>query len=139
MNVRKTNRLSLLFCLLLPLTAAAQSPPPAPVEVDEARRDVFSAALWVSGTVVSRNDVRIGAETDGRITWVADVGERIAQGEAIAAVDDTDLKLELQDNRARLESLKAQQRYQQGRSATGWQPEVTIIHCPHDHIVAVTP
>ena len=63
--------------------------------------------------VISRNDARIGAETDGRITWVAEVGERIEAGEAIARVDDTGLQLQLEDNRALLDSLQAQERYQQ--------------------------
>ncbi|MEE4217415.1 MAG: efflux RND transporter periplasmic adaptor subunit [Xanthomonadales bacterium] len=103
--------LLLLTALVLPVIAVAQSP--APVSVDEARLDVFSASIWVSGTVISRNDARVGAETDGRVTWVADVGQRIAAGEPIARVDDVDLFLELEDKQAVLESLKAQQRYQQ--------------------------
>jgi RND family efflux transporter MFP subunit len=81
------------------------------VAVDEAKLDNFSAALWVSGTVISRSDAHIGAETDGRITWVAEVGEKIDQGEPIAVIDDTDLQLELQDNDAVLESLRARERY----------------------------
>ena len=64
-------------------TGWAQSTPPAPVVVDEARMDTFSAALWVSGTVISRHDARIAAETDGRITWVAEVGTHIGNGEQI--------------------------------------------------------
>jgi RND family efflux transporter MFP subunit len=109
----KYRKLILTLTLMTPLLALAQTPPPAPVAVDEARKDIYSAALWVSGTVISRNDARIGAETDGRVTWVADVGERIEAGSPLARVDDTDLKLELEDNQARLESLRAQQRYQQ--------------------------
>jgi RND family efflux transporter MFP subunit len=97
--------------LLLPLGGWAQSPPPAPVAVDKAKLDTFSAALWVSGTVISRNDAHIGAETDGRITWVADVGEKVEKGMPIARIDDTDLGLELQDNQAVLESLRARKRY----------------------------
>jgi len=92
--------------------AGAQESPPAPVAVDKARTDVFSAALWVSGTVISRNDARIAAETDGRITWVAEVGTRIDNGQPFAIIDDEDLKLELSDNKAQLESLLAQKRYQ---------------------------
>lgn len=108
-----SQKLLLTLSLALPVMALAQTPPPAPVAVDEARQDVYSAALWVSGTVISRNDARIGAETDGRVTWVADVGERIEAGSPLARVDDADLKLELEDNRARLDSLRAQHRYQQ--------------------------
>lgn len=116
--MRRRIQTALLACLAslplsaLPLTALAQSAPPAPVAVDEAMLDTFSANLWVSGTVISRNDALIGAETDGRITWVAEVGERIGQGEPIATIDDVDLGLELEDNRAVLESLRARERYQ---------------------------
>jgi RND family efflux transporter MFP subunit len=102
---------------LSPSVASAQhgapgGAPPAPVVVDEARLDVFSAALWVPGTVISRNDARIGAETDGRITWVAEVGERIEAGQPIVRVDDIDLRLDQEDNAARLASLLAQERFQ---------------------------
>ena len=102
--------LALAACL--PLAGLAQTAPPAPVTVDEARLDVFSASLWVPGTVISRNDARIGAETDGRITWVAEVGETIEAGSPVAWVDDTDPKLQLEDNEARLQSLLAQERYE---------------------------
>jgi RND family efflux transporter MFP subunit len=108
-TIRKT---ILALSVVLPVLAFAQAPP-APVAVDEARKDLFSAAIWVSGTVISRNDARIGAETDGRVTWVADVGEKVTAGNPVARVDATDLELELEDNRAQLASLKAQRRFQQ--------------------------
>lgn len=108
------NRIFLSLLLSLFVSAAwAQSPPPATVVVDEARMDTFSAALWVSGTVISQHDARIAAETDGRITWVAEVGTNIAQGSPFAVIDDTDLQLDLKDNQARLESLLAQKRFQE--------------------------
>jgi RND family efflux transporter MFP subunit len=90
---------------------AEQQAPAAPVMVETAQRDTFSATLWVSGTVISQNDARIAAETDGRITWVADVGSRIAKGEAIASIDADDLKLELADSEAQLGSLKSQLKF----------------------------
>lgn len=111
--MKKSLRILLLACLLpLPIASWAQSAP-APVAVDQARLDTFSASLWVSGTVISRNDANIGAETDGRITWVADVGQTIQEGQPIAKIDKTDLELELMDNQARLESLQARERYLQ--------------------------
>lgn len=110
---RTTFRWALLaLAACLPATTLAQSPPPAPVTVDEARLDVFAASLWIPGTVISRSDARIGAETDGRITWVAEVGESIEAGSPVARVDDADLVLQLEDNEARLQSLLAQERYQ---------------------------
>jgi RND family efflux transporter MFP subunit len=90
---------------------AEQKAPASPVKVETAQRDTFSATLWVSGTVISQNDARIAAETDGRITWVADVGSRIEQGQAIARIDAEDLRLELADSEAQLASLKSQLKY----------------------------
>ena len=106
-------KIILLAMLLSPAVCFAQSAPPAPVTVDHAKRDTYFAELWVSGTVVSQHDARIAAETDGRITWVADVGTRIAAGEVIARIDDTDLQLTLRDNEAMLESLHIQSQYQE--------------------------
>lgn len=111
------NRYSLiaLTTILLPALAAASNatsqPPAAPVVVEQAKRDTYSATLWVSGTVISKNDARIAAETDGRLTWVADVGARIEKGGAIARIDAGDLRLDLADSEARLASLKAQLKY----------------------------
>ena len=117
----KPNTLKFMLLLLFPALASTgvalaqqpEGPPPAPVAVDTAQRDTFSASLWVSGTVVSRNDARIAAETEGRITWVADVGTRIAEGEPLARIDATDLELTLADSEAQLASLKAQLRFQE--------------------------
>ena len=90
---------------------AEQKAPASPVIVETAQRDTFSATLWVSGTVISQNDARIAAETDGRIIWVADVGSRIEQGGAIARIDAEDLRLDLADSEAQLASLKSQLKY----------------------------
>lgn len=104
----------LLVLTLAPaMTMAQQSPPPAPVVVEEAKRDLFAATLWVSGTVISRNDARIAAETDGRITWVADVGTPIAEGEPLARIDAGDLKLDLADSEAQLAALKSRLQYEE--------------------------
>jgi RND family efflux transporter MFP subunit len=100
-----------LFPMMSWAEDAEQKAPASPVIVETAQRDTFSATLWVSGTVISQNDARIAAETDGRITWVADVGSRIEQGEAIARIDAEDLRLDLADSEAQLASLKSQLKY----------------------------
>jgi RND family efflux transporter MFP subunit len=114
--MRHSIKIVLPACLIL-LSASAnlaaqQQAPAAPVVIEEAQKDTFSATLWVSGTVISKNDAQIAAETDGRITWVADVGTQIAQGEAIARIDAGDLKLNLADSEAQLNSLKSQLKFQ---------------------------
>jgi RND family efflux transporter MFP subunit len=111
--MNRYTQLTLVLCLLPALSWAQEEPqaPASPVIVETAQRDTFSATLWVSGTVISQNDARIAAETDGRITWVADVGSRIQKGEAIARIDAADLCLDLADSEAQLDSLKAQLKY----------------------------
>ena len=112
--MNRYTKIALALCLF-PLVSWAddgeQEAPASPVMVETAQRDTFSATLWVSGTVISQNDARIAAETDGRITWVADVGSRIEQGEAIARIDAGDLRLNLADSEAQLLSLKSQLKY----------------------------
>ena len=112
--MNRYTRIVLALCLF-PVVSwaedAEQEAPASPVKVETAQRDTFSATLWVSGTVISQNDARIAAETDGRITWVADVGSRIEQGEAIARIDAGDLRLDLADSEAQLASLKSQLKY----------------------------
>ena len=112
--MNRYTHIALVTCLLPVLSWAQddqQQAPPAPVIVETAQRDTFSATLWVSGTVISQNDARIAAETDGRITWVADVGSRIKEGDAIARIDAADLRLDLADSEAQLGSLKSQLKY----------------------------
>jgi len=106
-------QIALILCLLPALSWAEgeQQAPAAPVKVEKAQKDTFSATLWVSGTVISQNDARIAAETDGRIVWVADVGSRINEGDAIARIDAADLRLELTDSEAQLASLKSQLKF----------------------------
>lgn len=104
---------ALALLLIVPLAGWSQSPPPAPVTIEMARQDTWFASEWVSGTVVSQNDARIAAETDGRITWIAEVGRQLKAGEPVARIDDADLQWVLKDNEAQLESLRAQYRYQQ--------------------------
>ena len=94
--MNRYTKLALALCLVPTVSwaeDAEQKAPASPVMVETAQRDTFSATLWVSGTVISQNDARIAAETDGRITWVADVGSRIEQGEAICIEAINGLKL----------------------------------------------
>jgi len=113
--MNRSTQMALIVCLFPVLTWAQdeeQETPASPVVIEQAQRDTFSATLWVSGTVISQNDARIAAETDGRITWVAEVGERIEKGGAIAKIDAADLRLDLTDSEAQLNRLKSQLKYQ---------------------------
>ena len=92
-------------------TQPSGEPPPAPVKISPASRLPMATEILAPGTVVSRQDARIAAEIAGRLTWVADVGARIAAGEVIARIDDRALQLTLQENTATIKRLEANLRY----------------------------
>lgn len=114
------NGLNWLVAALLVLAAGpvmAQGQAPAVVEIAVAQRQALAPMTQVAGTVVSRNDARLSAEVEGRLVSVADVGARVKQGEALARIEDTVLRLrhdeleaEIVRARARLKFLEGEER-----------------------------
>lgn len=106
--------LSLLLSLAaLPaaLGNAAETRPAAPaatVAVAEATSSRLEPQRWVPGSVVSRDDARIATVTAGRVMEVAEVGTRVRKGERLAKLDDTSLRLRLEQARAGTGRAKAQ-------------------------------
>jgi RND family efflux transporter MFP subunit len=86
--------LCLLPMLLPAITAAQGGPQPAAVRVAEAQITNLAPSIQVPGTVVSRNDARLAAEVDGRLTWIAEIGSAIRAGEPVARIDDSELLLQ---------------------------------------------
>jgi RND family efflux transporter MFP subunit len=97
----------------------AQEPnaPAAPVKVGKASKQSITTTMTATGTVVSRNDARIAAETPGRLTWVAEPGTQIERGGVIARIDDSTLKLHLRENDATIARLQASRKYQDSQVA----------------------
>ena len=75
-----------MLAVSLPLALRAQDMPPAPVKVITAERIMLAPTINVPGTIVSRFDSRLSAEVAGRITWIADVGTRLVEGESVAEI-----------------------------------------------------
>lgn len=92
------------------LVAQPESPP-APVRVVSAVRRAMAPRLIVPGSVVSRSDARIAAETSGRLVRVAEVGEAVARGGELARIDDEALRLQLKDDEADIKRLEANLAY----------------------------
>jgi RND family efflux transporter MFP subunit len=61
----------------------------------------------VDGTLISRNDARLAAQVEGQAVWVAEVGTRLARGEAATRLDDTLIREELAENEASVERALA--------------------------------
>jgi len=82
--------------------------PPAPVAAVEAVERMMSPVTWVTGSVDSRTNAQIAAETEGRLTYVADTGHRVHKGEVIARIDASRLRLLFEEQQARVRRAEAQ-------------------------------
>lgn len=89
---------------LVGLVFAAPTPAQANpvVSVVPVESDRVSPTLMVTGTVQSRFDSAVSAGIAGSITWVAEPGTRVAQGEAVARLDDRPFELAVRELEARL-------------------------------------
>ena len=103
--------ITLAACGCLARPAAAADPPAAErvaVEVGTVSVRPLSVASWIPGSIVSRADARIASIIAGRVTWIAEVGTRVRQGEPIARLDDTMPHLRLDDLKAQVARARAQ-------------------------------
>lgn len=100
-----------LSCLLASVAWSQEGPPPAPVQVGYALEQSMAPHTWVPGTVMSRNTAPIASEVSGQLIWVADVGERVEAGQAVARINDQSLQLQLKDDEATVKRLEAQLKY----------------------------
>ena len=82
--------------------AAPAGPPATLVAVAEVREQPMAREIQVSGTVVSRHDARLAAEIPGRLEWVAEIGDVVTKGAAVARLDDRFLKLAVDQAAARI-------------------------------------
>ncbi len=105
----------LVFVVAVSITytpaAGAQEPAPAAVETSTARLQAVSPSIWVPGTVISRRDSRIAAEVSGKLLAVAEVGQRLKQGEIIARMNDRALQLQKRDDEANIKRLQSNLRF----------------------------
>ncbi|MFT5138553.1 MAG: RND family efflux transporter MFP subunit [Lysobacterales bacterium] len=110
----------LLVFLPVEILLAQGVMPAANVKVEYAQQQALAPVTQVVGTVVSRNDARLSAEVEGRLVNVVDVGVRVKKGDALAKIEDTQLKLmqdqlnaEINRAQARLTFLESEeQRYE---------------------------
>jgi RND family efflux transporter MFP subunit len=110
-RTRLAAALSFLLLALLPALAAGQMGGPALVRVAVASLKDMASETLVPGTVVSRNDARLSAEVDGRLTRVADVGTFVAKGEVVAEIESTALRLQMAELEAEVTRAEARLRF----------------------------
>lgn len=99
--------------LLLDHDADASAPPapeapPALVSVAPAVTASFAPRHWAPGSVISREDARVASEQSGRVVRIAEVGQRVRRGDALAVLDDTALSLRERQAAADLARIQSQ-------------------------------
>ncbi|MDH3647989.1 MAG: efflux RND transporter periplasmic adaptor subunit [Gammaproteobacteria bacterium] len=94
-------------------TATAQAPemPPSAVQVASVILTEITPTVPVTGTVYSRNELQITTGVDGQLLQVAEPGTVLAVGDVIAAIDTTQLDLQLAEQKAQAERAAAQLRF----------------------------
>ena len=78
-----------------------------PVVVDIAQLRMLAPTALYSGVMISKNDARLAAEVEGRLTWVADVGTVLNKGDIAATLDDTFLQQQRSEENATIQSEQA--------------------------------
>ncbi|MDX1433968.1 MAG: efflux RND transporter periplasmic adaptor subunit, partial [Gammaproteobacteria bacterium] len=84
---------------------------PAPVVVSTAEQRLLAPVTWYPGTVISRNQARLAAEVEGRLTWVADVGTMVPAGDEVARLDTALLSQQLAEDEAAVAREEARLTY----------------------------
>lgn len=91
---------------------AETAAPPAPlVYVTMAKRIEMAPKIALPGTVVARDDSKLASEVEGRVSWVAEVGTTVAQGDVVARIDPDVARMQLDSDKANVARLRASLRY----------------------------
>jgi RND family efflux transporter MFP subunit len=109
-----------LFATLAPAQPAPGSPAAAAapaVDVAAVTLTAITPQIRASGTVVSTRDAAISAEVPGRLVIVAEVGDRVKQGDAVAVIDDRVWRLQRESDEATIRRLQANLAYMERQQA----------------------
>jgi len=77
------------------------------VEVDTVNEEMITARIWVPGTVLSVTDSELSSEVSGRITWMANVGDRIKAGQPLVKLDGKRLRISVSQDKANIAKWEA--------------------------------
>ncbi|RKZ49072.1 MAG: hypothetical protein DRQ48_03630 [Gammaproteobacteria bacterium] len=89
------------------LAVSAGGRMPAQVQIAEAKYVELSPSIWIAGTIISRHDSRLSSEVEGRIESLLEVGDLIEKGGLVASIDDTTIRMRLEEAKAEIIPIEA--------------------------------
>ncbi len=99
--------LAFIFSSIFTFYCQAEGPPPAAVHVDEVKNMEVAPSVWRTGFVISRNDALVSARSTGQIIALLEEGDEVFKGDVLFQVDDSQLKLQLSQQKAKLRQQQA--------------------------------
>lgn len=102
----------------LALAAAApdaHAPPSVSIAVVEPV--MMAPTMAAPGTVVAANDAHIAADVEGKVVWVAQVGDIVRAGDPLARLDDEVMKLQYASDAATVDRLRSALRYDDAQAS----------------------
>ena len=91
-----------------PNAEASEAEPVRTVRTEPARLHDVRREVDVVGTLAAREEVTVAAEVEGRVARLAhDLGDRVAEGDALVELDQEKLRYKLDEQRAALEQARA--------------------------------
>ena len=103
--------LILLVGLSVSSLSFAQRPPAPSVVIEKAEVRKLAPTVWASGSVISRHEAEVASEAEGRLVWIANVGDTIKKGGVFARLDTSLTTLELAEQEAEVERVAAKIRF----------------------------
>lgn len=107
--MRKT-LIALTLIALAPM-AQAQQAPVSTVQLMQSRLSDEVPTMDVPATVHSINDTELTAGVEGRLSWVAEAGTLVQQGDVVARLDPVPLQLQRNELAAQLNRARLQAEY----------------------------
>ena len=106
-NTQRTAKIAfaLLLCLSVSDSYAQDEDDPTPITVAQVLSSEFAPNVAAAGTVFSRNETQVTAGMAGRLEWLAEPGDYVQAGAAVAKFDCE--MLELQRERQLAEAERA--------------------------------
>lgn len=88
-----------------------------PVSITKVKATRIAPQAAFPGTVISRNDSKLAADVEGRVTWVAEVGAVVQEGDVIARLDSNMVEMQRESDRANVARLGALAKYDRAHAA----------------------